>query len=111
MRLALLILGLVTALAPSCTYAQDTGAPVYMRSRGGDRGWHGGGGFGYGGLPGYGYLQPYYPPVVASSWYARPYPYHFDYFNGRWGGEDAAATSAPISDCPCASEVAPSAVP
>ena len=86
------------------TAAQDMAtAPVYMRTRGGDDGAYGRGGYGYGRFPGYGYgyFQPY-TPYVASSWYARPYPYHFDYFRGRWSGQ----TAGPAANCPCAEESA-----
>ena len=42
-------------------------------------------GFGFGGL------APWYPggfnfPPVFGSWYQRPYPYHFDIYRGRFGG-------------------------
>ena len=42
---------------------------------------------GYGNAYGYGFYPPYYfSPVIAGTWYARPYPYHFDYYRWRWGG-------------------------
>jgi hypothetical protein len=81
--------------------AQDMAvAPTYSRLRMGANDWQVRGGFrhGYDGYGyGYGYFQPYISPVVAGSWYARPYPYHFDYFRGRWNG------TAP-ADCPCAAD-------
>ncbi len=42
----------------------------------------------------------YYSPRVSGSWYARPYPYHFDYYRQRYGGGYAAPTEP--ADCPCA---------
>ena len=94
------VLGSATLLAlPSTAPAQDSLlAPTYSRMRTGADDWHARGGgyvhgqgdFGYG----YGYYRPYISPVVAGSWYARPYPYHFDYFRGRWD------RSAPITVCP-----------
>jgi hypothetical protein len=65
------------------------------------------GGYGYG----YGFYPPYYfSPVIAGTWYARPYPYHFDYYRWRWGGNqpnnlpnNQLQTPA---NCPCVSEVA-----
>lgn len=46
-----------------------------------------------------GYFFPAYPapPVVTGSWYARPYPHHFDYYRWRYN-------SPPPADCPCAVE-------
>ena len=46
--------------------------------------------------------------VIASSWYQRPYPYHFDYFRGRWdGGQGAYAGEAPPPGyCPCDEDAA-----
>jgi hypothetical protein len=82
------------------TAAQDaSAASVYMRTRGAADGAYGQHVPGYGHFPGigYGYFQPY-TPYVANSWYARPYPYHFDYFRGRWNGRPGS----PASDCPCA---------
>lgn len=76
--------------------------PTYSRMRGGAgdwqaRGWHGGG-WGWGG--GYGFVQPFFPqPIVTGSYYQRPYPYHFDYYRYRWGGDQS-----PTQDCPCAAE-------
>jgi hypothetical protein len=70
--------------------------------------------FGRGG-PGWGggFFQPYFSPVIASSWYQRPYPYHFDYFRGRWdGGQGAYAGAVPSAvDCPCMNEVPPTVAP
>ena len=102
------VLGSAMLLAlPSAAPAQDSlQAPTYSRTRTGAEDWHARGGgyvhgqgdFGYG----YGYFQPYISPVVAGSWYARPYPYHFDYFRGRWDGP----RSGIASDCPCAESAA-----
>ena len=99
-------LATIVALAPcaaSTGAAQEMMAPTYSRTRGGagdwqSRGWHGGGGWGWGG--GYSFVPPFYPqPIVTGSYYQRPYPYHFDYFRHRWGGEQP-----PAQDCPCAAE-------
>jgi hypothetical protein len=90
-------------------------APTYARTRMGAEDWQvrggayghgfGRGGHGWGG----GFFQPYISPVIASSWYQRPYPYHFDYFRGRWDrGQGAYAGDAPApADCPCADEAPP----
>ena len=111
--LACLAVSGLAALAP----AQDpTAAPAYQRlragaddwqARGGQFGHHGRGGWGWGG----GFIQPYFSPVIASSWYQRPHPYHFDYFRGRWDGGQTnnAGEVPPPGYCPC-DEVAPTAV-
>ncbi len=93
---------------PSANAQNGVMAPNYSRTRtgaddwharGGGNGWvHGNGSYGNG----YNYYQPYYSPVIAGSWYARPYPYHLDYYRYRWGG--AAQTPAPLEDCPCATD-------
>jgi hypothetical protein len=101
------VLGLAAhAALPSTAPAQDmAAAPAYSRVRSGAENWRArGGGYGYGPGPGFGYggFQPYIPPVVTGSWYARPYPHHFDYYRHRWGEQygNAAATT----DCPCEAE-------
>ena len=74
-------------------------APAYTRQRmsamGGYRGDHSGwrharrhAGF----YPGY---YPY-QPIVTGSWYARPYPYHFDYYRWRYSAPPQTV------DYPCA---------
>jgi hypothetical protein len=95
---------IVAALvAPCAAPAQHPGGPIYTRSRAAGNyhqhvGWTGHGAYGA-----YGYYQPWIaPPVVAGSWYSRPYPYHFDYYRGRWDG--ISSPSTPSADCPCASE-------
>jgi hypothetical protein len=104
MHLSRLTAGALFALAASLgpgssAPAQDmSAAPTYSRLRTGADDWHGRGGawgYGQGGYAsGYGYFPPYVSPVVAGSWYSRPYPYHFDYFRGRWD------RPAPTTDCP-----------
>jgi hypothetical protein len=106
MRYVLLIA--VLALAPVAVRGQ---APAYQRTRGGagdwqTRGsqaqhWRGASG-GYGG-----FYNPYFaaPPIVAGSYYERPYPYHFDYFRDRWAVQQPAGLMEPqlvAPDCPCA---------
>ncbi len=39
--------------------------------------------------------------AYAGTWYQRPYPYHFDYYRGRFGAPSASKAQ---SDCPCANE-------
>ncbi|NOY43638.1 MAG: hypothetical protein GXP26_17615 [Planctomycetes bacterium] len=63
---------------------------------------------GWGGAPGYagaGYGAAYWGgfagQAYAGTWYQRPYPYHFDYYRGRFGAQSARK---PQSDCPCATE-------
>jgi hypothetical protein len=89
---------------PSTAPAQELpAAPTYSRVRTGADEWHArGGGYGHahgGDGYGYGYFQPYAAPIVTGSWYARPYPYHFDYYRHRWGGDMPAPATA---DCRCA---------
>jgi len=86
--------------------AQPNGVPAYARQRAGiHSGWDGrgrDGGFRHDYDPGsYRHQRFYrgyvpYQPVVAGSWYARPYPHHFDYYRQRY------STPLPqASDCPC----------
>ena len=106
---ALVCFTAVSGLAATAPAQDSFVAPTYSRTRMGAEDWHarGGGGHGHGrgGYGnGFGYYQPYISPVIASSWYARPYPYHFDYFRGRWGGEQGgleAGATTPTPDCPC----------
>ena len=88
-------------VGPSAEAQDGAAAPTYSRMRMGADDWNARGGRwvpgGYGGYGGYGYFPPYVSPVVAGTWYARPYPYHFDYYRMRWGG----AEQAPPGDCPC----------
>lgn len=73
--------------------AASTAATAAFAHRGGYGGWHGGfvpGNFGFG---------------FAGSWYARPYPYHFDYYRGRWDSQLPVAVEGYdllVPDCPCA---------
>jgi len=106
------ILSLIAAYSQLPTApAQDTFvAPTYSRSRMGADDQYARGGYAHGGPGyGYGYYQPYISPVIAGSWYARPYPYHFDYYRNRWGGGQNGyqGQPAPAADCPCADEVPP----
>lgn len=116
MRLAFVFL--VVAILSSRAYPQAApAAPMYQRTRNGAGDWHsrGGqfqhwrGGNGYGPGPGYGgAYNPYFstfaqPPIVAGSYYQRPYPYHFDYYRSRWSTPpyEPDAEMMPVSDCPC----------
>jgi hypothetical protein len=104
MRYVLLIA--VLALAPVAARGQ---APAYQRTRGGADDWQSRGGHaqhwrgpsgGFGG-----FYNPYFaaPPIVAGSYYQRPYPYHFDYFRGRWdgAGQTPQGEMMPVAECPC----------
>lgn len=102
-RLRLLLVPVLFSLGFACAPAPAAElAPTYLRHRPGAEDWlaRGGGAYGYGwahpGVP-FGFVAP---PVIAGSWYARPYPYHFDYYRYRWGG----AAAAPQNDCPCAAD-------
>ena len=104
LALTLAVVASLAACAPAAL-AQDAGPmPAYARMRHGAdhwnaRGGHGGGHWG----PGYGYGGFYQPPIVTGSWDARPYPYHFDYYRHRWGGEAGAEGAQPApANCPCA---------
>ncbi len=106
----LAILGL-TSISAAPAFAQDAAmAPTYQRLRSGARDWNARGGdnqqwrSGYGG----GFYNPFFAqPIVTGSWYQRPYPYHFDYYRQRWGGDpngsygDPNAEMIPAADCPC----------
>jgi hypothetical protein len=108
---------LLAAAVPACAQG-PAGPALYQRERTGAGDWHARGGHnqnwrgGYGGVPGYGgyggFYAPYFaPPVIAGSWYERPYPYHFDYYRNRWGagpnGSDGSfgVEMIPAADCPC----------
>lgn len=54
----------------------------------------------YGGY--YGGFFPYQQPAIAGSWYARPYPHHFDYYRQRYSGPQQ-----PSVECPCAEVATP----
>ncbi len=117
MRIFALLCGLAAAwiLASRPAAAQDfMQGPAYARMRPGADDWRQrGDGNGYAGRHGRGYggyYDPYFygygGPVIQGSWYQRPYPYHFDYYRHRWGGEpgDYVRDVPPPNDCPCADE-------
>lgn len=107
---ALACLAALSGLAATAPAQEPIAAPTYSRMRMGAEDWqsrggnyahgHDRGGYGWGG----GFFQPYFSPVIASSWYQRPYPYHFDYFRGRWDGGQGGigGEMTPPADCPCA---------
>jgi hypothetical protein len=111
MRPACLVIAL--AILYSVARAQDPmSAPPYQRVRTGAGQWHARGGYLTHGQPaGYGfgglynpYVNPYFaPPLVFGSYYQRPYPYHFDYYRGRWNSPLPGMGEAmiPASACPC----------
>ncbi|NOZ40458.1 MAG: hypothetical protein GXP24_09560 [Planctomycetes bacterium] len=85
-------------LVTTTSRAQPSNAPVYARQRDYARAegfWNNGSQY-LAPYPGYypGYAP--YQPAFAGSWYARPYPYHFDYYRGRF------SAPAQKNDCPCA---------
>jgi hypothetical protein len=106
---ALVCLAALSGLAATAPAQEPLAAPTYSRTRMGAEDWqarggnyahgYGRGGHGWGG----GFFQPYISPVIASSWYQRPYPYHFDYFRGRWDGGQAnyGGEVPPPGYCPC----------
>jgi hypothetical protein len=105
MRLAFLLAAL--AIVPGAALAQEPfAAPPYQRMRTGADRWRARNGsytrvsYGYGG-----FFDPYVvaPPIVAGTWYQRPYPYHFDYYRYRWGG--AAFEDQAIMNCPSATAI------
>ena len=93
--LATLCLGCSAAITDR---AEANDGPVYSRQRAAVRGEFGRTeGFRNAGRQ-HGYYGGYFPyqPVIAGSWYARPYPHHFDYYRRRY-------SAPPIQpDCPCA---------
>jgi hypothetical protein len=96
---ALVCLAALSGLAATAPAQEPLAAPTYSRMRMGAEDWQARGGHGWGG----GFFQPYISPVIASSWYQRPYPYHFDYFRGRWDGGQAnyGGEVPPPGYCPC----------
>jgi len=105
-----LVLGLLCAMAMGANFADanEMENPVYQRQRGSyGAGAYAGPAMGYAGgpnFPGRGrrgwnrYGQ--FPGVwFAGSWYARPYPYHFDYYRNLYSGQPNQQLPA---DCPCA---------
>jgi len=76
--------------------------PTYQRQRHGSRGGHPGQH-----MPGWqhsGYVWPgfgggFINTAYAGTWYQRPYPYHFDYYRGRFNAPHANGNNV---DCPCA---------
>jgi hypothetical protein len=111
MRHALLLVAL--AIAPAAQAQGPPSAPVYQRMRMGADQWPTRGGMnGYGRGLGFGsgfggFFNPYLfaPPIIAGSWYQRPYPYHFDYYRYRWGAPQSGYGGEPgvaTPDCPCA---------
>jgi hypothetical protein len=102
---------LIVVLALSAVAARAQG-PSYQRTRGGADDWQARGGHAqhwrgpYGGYGGF--YDPYFaaPPIVAGSYYQRPYPYHFDYHRDRWSGQQQGGSTPqvemmPVADCPC----------
>lgn len=96
---ALMVLSLLlTCFATTSCVAQPSDTPVYVRHRMHTQaGYSGGGGASrhVGRHAGYypGYYR--YQPVIAGSWYTRPYPHHFDYYRSRY-------STPQRSDCHCA---------
>ena len=100
MRYRLAVLCVCWSLATSATLCAQTTSPVYARQSAAARTPYrppvrppfdqpAVGGFGFGGYFGQ-------QPFIAGSWYARPYPYHFDYYRWRY------STPQPTTSCPCA---------
>jgi hypothetical protein len=96
---------------PTAPYQRmRTGAGDWSMRGGHNQNWRGGWG-GYGGF----YNPFFFQPIVTGSWYERPYPYHFDYYRYRWGGQgnasrggpapygDPSVEMIPAADCPCLS--------
>ena len=116
MRFALFLIIAMGAPAFNRAFAQGpVGLPAYQRTRGGgnqmtppDGRWRRSP-RGYGDFGGYynPYYYPYFMPIVAGTWYQRPYPYHFDYYKYRWGqqgtepGPPTIEDMIPAVECPC----------
>lgn len=118
-RIALVALAVLATgvVAPLVSTAQEGPlAPTYSRARQGAEQWRHRGDYGHwngGGGYGYGFYQPFYnQPIVAGTYYERPYPYHFDYYRHRWGGGQGGPPmeyTPELQDCPC--DVAPALAP
>lgn len=111
-------LAAISSLAAMAPAQEPLAAPTYSRLRTGADDWQvrggaSGHGWGHGGWGwNSGFFQPYVSPVIASSWYARPYPHHFDYFRGRWNAPPAADVAPPpAASCPCAEQPAETPAP
>lgn len=94
--LAILVSGRV-----SCAEGE---VPTYQRQR--HVAWDGvppasGWGYSPAGYAGAAYWGGFAGQAYAGTWYQRPYPYHFDYYRGRFS---APPVSKAQSDCPCATE-------
>jgi hypothetical protein len=109
MRFTLVIAAILLTAPCSRAEAQTPAAP-YQRLRPGAEAWGARGGNPHawsGGVGAYGgFVAPFFtPPIVAGSWYERPYPYHFDYYQRRWSDGDANGAMRgemmPTADCPC----------
>ena len=94
---------LILASLTYCPLGHAEGAaPTYQRQRNASRagragphmyGWH---------QPGFiwpGYGGGFYNAAYVGMWYQRPYPYHFDYYRGRFNAPQPQGSNA---DCPCA---------
>jgi len=113
-KLCFLTLSALTALAvfPANALAdgEETEGPVYQRHRqayGEDATQFPQGSYGQPSYPGYfpGAYYPgyYYPKAISGSWYQRPYPYHFDFYKGRYSARSATSGGQPVrADGPCA---------
>jgi hypothetical protein len=115
---AVVVASVAACVGDACAQSRISGAAGpgagYMRTRPGAA--SAGHWTGYGGRRGfapngfYGYGAPFYAAEFSGHWYARPYPYHFDYYRNRW---PAAPTTDGDDDCPCAVvvEEAPATAP
>lgn len=108
MRLVLGFLCAMTVVA-LCADANETESPIYQRQRQGA--WYGGGmhpgaAMSYAGGPhfpghahhGWNRYHRFQGGFIAGSWYARPYPYHFDYYRALYSGQPNQPNYA---GCPC----------
>ena len=90
----LLACALLLPLAAPAFGNEEGGTYQRQRMHGGRRGFHGGGHFGH---PWYG---GFYQPQVFGSWYARPYPYHFDYYRWRYSAPPPHPVDPPCTPIP-----------
>ncbi len=97
-QIAFVLVLLLGCFSTAASHAHPSDQPVYSRQRANARAdgvWDGGSQY-RGSYQGYHRGYAPYQPALVGSWYARPYPYHFDYYRQRYSDPKQ------MPDCPCA---------